>query len=571
VGELETLQRELSARRRELAELRKEHAKASSDREQYRALYMQMLERCRLLERGIVAGQKAERFSGDDELQLSMQLLGMLLNEEEKQGPSAEDEADFIDGFDEDDEDDDEDDEDDEATSAGDPTPDPPKRRRGRRKLPRALPRIELELLPPEVEEEGKAAFRRIGEAVSEVVERRPASLVVVRIIRGKYARKDDPETDSIEAQLADMTPESPAVVIAPPPERPLERGLAGPGLLASTIVQRWQDHLPLNRQESIYAREGLPLARQTICDWHLKLADLVEPLVDAMMADAFTSPYLCTDATGVLVQAKEQCRRSHFWVLVAPEKHVLYRYTAKHNSQAVDRLLAGYEGYLVADAHVVYDHLYANGKVIEVGCWAHARRYFFKALGSEPKLARHALGLMKQLFKIEKKLAKSSRKKRKSVRQKLSVPLVDAFYTWADEQAEDALDGSPLAAALTYARNQRGALRRFLEDGRLPLHNNISERALRREAVGRRNWTFLGSDEGGRVNTLFVSLLASCQMHGIEPLGYLRDLFCLLPSWPKRRVLELAPVYWEETLKQEDTQQRLAANVFRRIALGEH
>jgi len=373
VGELEALQRELSERRRELAErrrelaeLRKEHTKASSDREQYRALYMQMLERCRLLERGIVAGQKAERFSGDDELQLSMQLLGMLLNEEENQGPSAEDEADFIDGFEDDDEDDDDDDK---AAGAGDPTPDPPKRRRGRRRLPKALPRIEIELLPPEVEEEGKAAFRRIGEAVSEVVERRPASLVVVRFVRGKYARKDDPETDSIEAQLADETPESPAVVIAPPPERPIERGLAGPGLLASTIVQRWQDHLPLNRQESIYAREGLPLARQTICDWHLKLADLVEPLVDAMMADAFTSPYLCTDATGVLVQAKEQCRRSHFWVLVAPEKHVLYRYTEKHNSQAVDRLLAGYKGYLVADAHAVYDHLYAEGEVLEVGC----------------------------------------------------------------------------------------------------------------------------------------------------------------------------------------------------------
>ena len=107
---------------------------------------------------------------------------------------------------------------------------------------------------------------------------------------------------------------------------------------------------------------------------------------------------------------------------------------------------------------------------------------------------------------------------------------------------------------------HQREALCRFLDDGRLPLHNNISERALRREAVGRKNWIFLGSDEGGRVNTLFVSLLASCQMHGIEPQGYLRDLFCLLPSWPRRRVLELAPVYWTETLKQEDAQQRLAA-----------
>src|SRR5262249_2933790 len=112
---------------------------------------------------------------------------------------------------------------------------------------------------------------------------------------------------------------------------------------------------------------------------------------------------------------------------------------------------------------------------------------------------------------------------------------------------------------------------RRFLEDGRLPIHNNISELALRREAIGRKNWLFVGSDDGARANTLFVSLLASCQMHHIEPLGYLRDLLCLLPSWPRNRVLELAPATWQQTLEKQETQQRLAANVFRRIALGEH
>ncbi len=130
---------------------------------------------------------------------------------------------------------------------------------------------------------------------------------------------------------------------------------------------------------------------------------------------------------------------------------------------------------------------------------------------------------------------------------------------------------GSPIAKALNYGLNQETGLRRFLKDGRLPLDNNISERALRREAVGRKNWLFVGSDDGARANTTFVSLLASCQIHGIEPLGYLRDLLCLLPSWPKSRVLELAPAYWKQTLEQEQTQQRLAANVFRRVSLGGH
>ena len=319
----------------ELKELREALSKATTEREKYRELYMKLLERCRMLERGIVAGQKAERFTGEDDGQLSMQLLGMLLSGEEPVALGA-DVDELLADLEDADLDEDED-------GVDDPNDPPPRRRRrGRRPLPEELPRVDIEVLPPEVLEEGQAAFRRIGEAVSEVVERRPGSLVVVRVHRPKFARKLDPATETIEAQLAGETSDAPAVVIAEPPERPIERGLAGPSLLASTIVQRWQDHLPLHRQEAIYAREGLPLARQTICDWHLQLADLVEPLVDAMQADAFLEPYLCTDATGVLVQAPGKCQRSHFWVLVAPEKHVLYRFTAKHNSQAVDRLLAG-------------------------------------------------------------------------------------------------------------------------------------------------------------------------------------------------------------------------------------
>jgi transposase len=348
---------------------------------------------------------------------------------------------------------------------------------------------------------------------------------------------------------------------------------MAGPGLLADTVVRRFADHLPMNRLEKIYAREGIHLPRSTVCGWHDRLTTLARPLTDAMWADAMASPYLCADATGVLVQAKEQCRRGHFWVVIAPERHVLFRFSPSHDKAAVKAMLGGYEGYLVADAHAVYDHLYETGKVIEVGCWAHCRRYFFKAMTSEPERAREALAMIGQLFRIERELADKTSKQRKRERQKRSKPIIDAFFRWCEIQAETALDDTPLAKALRYAHNQREAFRRFLDDGRLPLHNNKSELELRREAVGRKNWLFVGNDDAGEVNATFVTLIASCQMHGLEPWSYLRDLLCVLPHWPRSRVLELAPAYWRETLEKEEAQQILGADVCRQVmlALDEH
>ena len=158
----------------------------------------------------------------------------------------------------------------------------------------------------------------------------------------------------------------------------------------------------------------------------------------------------------------------------------------------------------------------------------------------------------------------------RHKIRQQQAAPIVTDFFEWCDAQAPVVLDETPIAKAIGYSRNQREALKRFLEDGRLPIHNNFSERALRREAIGRKNWLFLGSDEGGETNATFVSLLASCQLHDIEPLGYLRDLFCLLPSWSSQRVLELAPAYWRTTVTNEETQRLLTANVYRQVSLGQ-
>jgi hypothetical protein len=163
-------------------------------------------------------------------------------------------------------------------------------------------------------------------------------------------------------------------------------------------------------------------------------------------------------------------------------------------------------------------------------------------------------------LFQIERAIETVPREKRQAIREEQSRPIVERFFTWCDELAAKVLDDTPLAKAIGYARNQRVALLRFLEDGRLPIHNNGSELQLRRQVVGRRNWLFCGSDDGAAVNTVFVSLLASCGLHKLEPWEYLRDLFCLLPSWPRSRVLELAPAYWKKTLEDADTQQRLAA-----------
>jgi transposase len=503
--------------------------KAEQERDRYRKLYHETLERCRMLERGLL-GQKSERLPANDS-QLSLQVLGSMLRELEA-GLEAMEEAE-------------------------EPKPQqiPAHERRkptGRQVLPEHLPRVEIEVLPDEVQREGLDAFERIGEEVREVLEHRPSSMVVVVIRRPKFVRKD-------RERNAETT-----VMQAEPVELPIERGLAGPGLLSDTVVRRWSDHLPLNRLERIYEREGVHLARSTMCGWHESLAALVKPLIDAMWADAMASPYLCTDATGVLVLALERCKRGHFWVVVAPEKHVLFRYSAKHDKEAVQRNLGAYKGYLVADAHSVYDHLYATGEVTEVACWAHARRYFFKAMSSEPELARQALAMIGQLFRHERELAGKTTKQRKKARQAKSKPVVEAFFGWCERQALVALDETPLAKGLGYALNQRVALMRFLEDGRLPLDNNVSERELRREAVGRKNWLFVGNDEAGEINATFVTLLASCQLHGLEPWSYLRDLLCVLPRWPRGRVLELAPAYWRETLEKQEAQRLLGADVCR-------
>jgi hypothetical protein len=197
---------------------------------------------------------------------------------------------------------------------------------------------------------------------------------------------------------------------------------------------------------------------------------------------------------------------------------------------------------------------------VQEVGCWAHLRRYWFKTLGSEPEKGREALAMIGALFAVERVLVDAPPARRLAVRADTSRPLVQRFFEWCLALTPTALDETPLAKALGYATNHRTAFERFLDDGRLPMHHHWSELQLRRQVVGRRTWLFVGSDDGAEVNTVFVSLLAGWGLHHVEPWTYLRDLFCLLPSWPRRRALELAPAYWARTVQQEATQSFIRA-----------
>ena len=471
------------------AELESKLETVTAERDTLRSLYLRALETIKRLELGLL-GPKTEKLPND--AQLTFDILSLVMG-----GTPRRDETAPPDG---------EDSEDERPEDRPKPT--------GRRAKPRDLPRLDVEVLPPEVQEEGLNAFKRIGEETAEVTKRRRGGTVVVCYRRPKFVRKDPHHTraqDSKRFASGDEQPssgtaneEAPAgpeshaetkteVLVAPTPDLPIERGTAGPALLAETIVRRWLDAMPLHRMERMYAREGLPLARSTMCGWHESLAELVKPLVSAMHQEALQAPVLCTDATGVRIQAKDRCAQGHFFVVIALNLHILFFYTKDHNREAVDEIFDGYQGFLVADAHRVYDHLFAEGEIVEVGDWAHARRYYHKSLESDPERAKVALGRIAALFRIERELKDLEPIARAIARKKRSQPIVNDHFAWCQEQALAVIDDTPIQKAIRYSLNQRDALRRFLEDGRLPLHNNWSEAQLRREAVGRKNWMFLG------------------------------------------------------------------------------
>jgi transposase len=448
-------------------------------------------------------------------------------------------------------------------------SPRPKKKPTGRRNL-RDLPLEEerVELLDELFEQlvaAGKA--KRIGFEESCQVAWKRGGLRRLVIARVKYGAVDTQGETVVET--------------TPLPPQTFPRSLAAPSLLAHVATDKYCDGLPLHRIEDRLARDGVRIDRGTMCRWLEDAgATLGATIVAAAREEAWRTAFcIATDATGVAVQptpmpdgGRQACRRGHFFVLLADRDHIFFEYTPRETSTFVLEMFRGYSGYVQADAKSVYDVLFREPKKppadgvgdrrTEVGCWSHCRRGFWEATCAKSEVAREGLARIGRIFALEDAWRRDPPDTVLRLRRQHLRPHFDAFFTWVDEEYAKVKDQRGLLrSALGYAVRQKDALMRVLEDGRLGLENNKSERELRRIAVGRKGWLFVGSDEHAASAGHLFSLIASARLHRLDPEGYLRDLFRVLAHWPRDRYLELAPKYWAATRARLD-QAQLAAEI---------
>jgi transposase len=409
--------------------------------------------------------------------------------------------------------------------------------RRARRALDLSkLPhyRHELSLIPEEKTCESCGRARdQIGHDETRILEFVPAKLEVHVYVRPKFACRYCKDR----------------VVSPPPPARPIARGIAGPGLIAQIVVSKFGDHLPLYRQEDYFARCGLHIPRSTQCDWVRAAAELLRPLYEHLKQLVLQSPVLWTDDTTVTVLTGDEqgSRTARFWTYIAEEHpYTVYDFTDTRSRDGPANFLAGFEGYLHADAYVGYDRIYlgSDNRVIEVACWTHARRKFFEARHDEPKDAHQILEWVRQLYAIETRAHDLSVASRQELRAVEAIPVLDRIETYLQEWQERVLPKSDIALAIGYALNQWQALRRYTEDGRLSIDNNVSERTLRHQAIGRKNWLFLGGPQAGPRAAVLYSILHSAKRHHVEPWAYLQDLLLRLHG-DDDRLDEMLPDRW--------------------------
>ena len=364
-------------------------------------------------------------------------------------------------------------------------------------------------------------------------------------------------------------------IVTAPMPPRLIERSYATPSLIAHIASDKFCDGLPLHRQEDRFARLGLPIDRGTMCRWLEEAGGIAgATIVEAMRKEALGSAHcIATDATGVRVQPEpradkqsQPCRRAHFFVQIADADHVFFEFTPEETSEVVARMFAGYTGFVQADAKSVFDVLFRvvedrarpldekaakrDAACTEVACWSHARTKFWEAaVATQDVVAREALARIMRMFRLDAMWKNKLPDVRKDFRERYLRAHVESFFAFVEKAFVDAQHRrGMLRSALGYCRNQKRALMRFLDDGALEMTNNRSERQLRRVATGRQAWLFVGSDLHGVTSSHLLTLIASARLHRLDPEVYLRDVFRVLPHWPRDRYLELAPRYWRIT-----------------------
>ncbi len=453
---------------------------------------------------------------------------------------------------------------DDDQAASPETKPRAPRTSTGRRRLDLTkLPVQDVVIDPDEVIAAHGEGFRPMGAEVSERLAYRPGAFLRLRLVRRKWARNEPSAEASIALARSDaetVAPEAPTVCIAPVPECLWARSMADTSVIAQHVVAKYEDCQPLYRQEKISERQGFAISRGTQCGWLADAFTLLAPIVEAMFTEAKSHSFcIATDATSAPVRVKGQreCARHHVFVFIADQRHVLFRHAPDHTGQTVRTWLSGYSGYLLADAASIYDVIFREDPIVEVACWAHMRRYFWRALGADPPRATEAIAIIGKLFEVGRACASVPLSERTATRAAKAEPLLRMFDAWIDQHRDTCDPRGPLRAAITYYDNQRDALRRFLDDGRLRMDNNVSEGQLRRLVLGRANWTFFANTVGLDWYATFRSLIASCHLNGLNPQEYLEQVLRLAPYWPPARRSELSPARWRETLAKLDEDER--------------
>jgi transposase len=418
-----------------------------------------------------------------------------------------------------------------------------PKKRRskghGRRRLPKHLERRQVVYDVPADERQCphcREALRLMGEDVSERLEYVPASLYVIEEVCRKYG-----------------CPKGCTVRTGQKPMQPIEKGLPGPGLLAHVVVSKYADHQPLHRQEQLFKRQGVTLSRKTLCDWMRRCAQLLTPLFEEMKRQALRSKVVQTDDTpvGVLDPGLTRTRTGRIWTYVGDEIHpyTVYDYTPNRSRDGPDAFLEDFSGFLQADAYSGYDHLYNDPArdVTEVACWAHTRRKFYEAQSSDLMRSTVLLAYIRLLYDIEREARDRhlDSQGRFELRQSQSVPILRDIEAYLKREHAHVLPKSPEGQAIAYALSNWQALVRYCEDGDLEIDNNGAERSLRGVAIGRKNWLYFGSDNGGRTAAILTSFITTCKRLGINPHAYLRDIFARISAHKQTRLDELLPDKW--------------------------
>jgi len=432
-----------------------------------------------------------------------------------------------------------------EAEESDDPDDEPPAgasasgsgKPRGRKPLPRHLKRERIEHDLPDPEKHCAACdqdLRRIGEEVSERYEYLPAQMKVIEDACFTYACACTVKTAS-------------------KPPQPIEKSTASASVLAQVIVSKLADHLPLHRQAKMFRRHGIEIAEQTLCDWMAQSAELLQPLYERLKRHVLASKVVGTDDTPVKVldRKRRQARKGRIWPYVGDREHVavIYDYTATRERAGPEEFLQNYRGYLQADAYVAYDSFFLKPErgMLEVGCWAHARRHVHQALDNDPARMRTVLLMIAELYRVEK-LARQRALRGEDLRlmrEQGARPVLEKLHAYLREIQEQLLPKSEAGQAANYILKNWTALTRYCEHPDLAIDNNHTERSLRGWAVGRNNWTFFGSDRGGKTAAVLKSFVASCELVKVDPFAWFQDVLSRVAWHPMTRLDELLPHRW--------------------------